>query len=153
MTTTPTDARVPARGTPSASRATIRLHRAPAAVLPIGACGPVDDLGRLVHADDPAAQLALALARVEAIVTAAGLAPTDLAQLRVMATDLPAVLGVLDTLTERLAELGADPALSVIGVTALPLPGMLVALDGLAIGTPAPAGATQARISERDRDS
>ena len=36
----------------------------------ITATGPLDDGGRLVHADDPAAQLALALARVEAAVAA-----------------------------------------------------------------------------------
>lgn len=113
-----------------------RLHLAPAAILPIGTQGPVDDRGRLVHADDPAAQLALALAGVEAVVAAAGLAPADLAQLRVSATDLPAVLAVIDTLTDRLAEVGAAPAVTVVGVTGLPVPGMLVALDGLAIGTP-----------------
>ncbi|GGB89949.1 endoribonuclease L-PSP [Knoellia flava TL1] len=113
-----------------------RVHVAPTTVLPLGAHGPLDDRGRLVHAEDPAAQLALALAGVEATVTAAGLHPHDLAQLRVSATDLPAVLSVLDTLTDRLAEVGATPALSVVGVTALPVDGMLIALDGLALGTP-----------------
>ncbi|CAN7251508.1 Rid family hydrolase [Knoellia sp. LjRoot47] len=113
-----------------------RVHVAPTAILPLGAHGPLDDRGRLVHAEDPAAQLALALAGVEATVIAAGLHPRDLAQLRVSATDLPAVLSVLDTLTDRLAEVGATPALSVVGVTALPVHGMLVALDGLALGTP-----------------
>ena len=113
-----------------------RLHLSPAAVLPLGAHGPLDERGRLVHAEDPAAQLALALAGVEATVTAAGLHPRDLAQLRVSATDLPALLSVLDTLTDRLAEVGAHPALSVVGVAALPVDGMLVALDGLALGPP-----------------
>lgn len=113
-----------------------RLHLAPAAILPIGAQGPLDHRGRLMHADDPAAQLALALAGVEAVVTDAGLAPADLAQLRVSATDLAAVLAVLDTLTDRLAEVGATPAVTVVGVAELPVPGMLVALDGLALGTP-----------------
>ena len=120
----------------TSTTSTGRLHVAPAAILPIGAQGPLDDRGRLVHADDPAAQLALALAGVEAVVTAAGLTPADLAQLRVSATDLGAVLAVLDTLTDRLAEVGAAPALSVVGVAALPVPGMLVVLDGLAIGAP-----------------
>ena len=46
------------------------------------------------------------------------------------------VLDVLDVLTERLDEVGASPALSVVGVAALPVDGMLVALDGLALGTP-----------------
>ena len=113
--------------------ATLLEH--PVAILPLGAHGPFDEQGRLVHAEDPAAQLALALACVEASVRRAGLSPGDLAQLRVSATDLPAVLAVLDTLTDRLAEVGATPALSVVGVTALPVEGALVALDGLAIAT------------------
>ncbi|KGN41674.1 Rid family hydrolase [Knoellia aerolata] len=113
-----------------------RLHRAPEAILPIGAHGSLDDRGQLVHAEDPAAQLALALALVEATVVGAGLQPADLAQLRVSATDLAAVLDVLDVLTDRLDEVGATPALSVVGVCALPVDGMLVALDGLALGTP-----------------
>lgn len=111
-------------------------------LLPLGAHGPLDDRGRLVHAEDPAAQLALALAGIEATVLAAGLRPQDLAQLRVSATDLPAVLSVLDTLTDRLTEVGAAPALSVVGVTALPVDGMLVALDGLALGKPSGSTST-----------
>ncbi|WP_404386324.1 hypothetical protein LL946_07425 [Knoellia locipacati] len=115
---------------------TATLHENPVAILPLGSHGPFDDQGRLVHAEDPAAQLALALAGIEASVTAAGLSPADLAQLRVSATDLPAVLAVIDTLTDRLTEVGATPALSVIGVAALPVEGALVDLDGLALGTP-----------------
>ena len=113
-----------------------RLHPSPESILVIGAHGPLDEQGQLVHAEDPAAQLALALALVEATLAGAGLVPADLAQLRVSATDLPAVLDVIDVLTDRFAEVGATPALSVVGVSALPVEGMLVALDGLALGTP-----------------
>lgn len=125
-----------------------RLHPSPESILVIGAHGSLDERGELVHAEDPAAQLALALALVEATLAGAGLVPADLAQLRVSATDLPAVLDVIDVLTDRFAEVGAAPALSVVGVSALPVEGMLVALDGLALGTgrrstrvtPEPAG-------------
>lgn len=144
--TTPTDALVAGTGTPAPAAGA--LHRLPAALLPIGACCPLDGLGRLVHADDPAAQLALALAGVEATVAAAGLSPADLAQLRVSATDLPALLAVLDTLTDRLDEVGAHPALSVVGVNALPVAGMLVALDGLAIGAPEPPPRISGRLDD-----
>ncbi|MFW5473118.1 Rid family hydrolase [Knoellia sp. CPCC 206450] len=121
---------------PTAGVGAGRVHVSPAVFLPLGAHGPLDERGRLVHAEDPAAQLALALAELEATVIAAGLQPHQVVQLRVSATDLPAVLSVLDTLTDRLAEVGATPALSVVGVSALPVDGMLVALDGLALGTP-----------------
>ena len=69
-----------------------RLHPSPEAMLTIGAHGPLDDRGQLVHAEDPAAQLALALAGVEATLAGVGFVPADLAQLRVSATDLAAVL-------------------------------------------------------------
>ena len=60
-----------------------RLVTSPTAVLTIAAQGPLDDQGRLVHDDDPAAQLALALANVAAVLDAAGMAWRDVVQLRV----------------------------------------------------------------------
>ena len=63
--------------------------------------GPLDALGRLVHADDPAAQLALALANLEDALTDAGLVPAELVEVTVHATDVEAVLAVHDTLTLR----------------------------------------------------
>ncbi|MDN4171434.1 PIG-L family deacetylase [Nocardioides sp. SOB77] len=90
---------------------------------------PVDDAGRLLHAEDPAAQLALALARLEDDLDRAGRDPADLASLTVRTTDPAAAEGVLDVLAERLAATGAAPYVAVRAVPALDLRGMLVALD------------------------
>ena len=95
----------------------------------IAATGPLDATGRLVHADDPAAQLALALARVEAVLADHGRSATDLHALRVLTTDRAAAEPVLDVLTDRLADLGADPAVTVDDVPALAVPGMVVAIE------------------------
>jgi enamine deaminase RidA (YjgF/YER057c/UK114 family) len=110
-----------------------QLRAAPRAVLTVAAQGPLDSLGRLVHEDDPASQLALALANVEAVLAAAGLGPVDLAQLRVYTTDMDATLGVWDTLTERFAEVGASPPTTLVGVCELPVPGMTVSIEAVAI--------------------
>jgi enamine deaminase RidA (YjgF/YER057c/UK114 family) len=110
-----------------------QLRTAPQAVLTVAAQGPLDSRGRLVHEDDPASQLALALANVEAVLAAAGLEPADLAQLRVYTTDMAATLGVWDTLTERFAEVGASPPTTLVGVCELPVPGMTVSLEAVAI--------------------
>ena len=110
-----------------------QLRPAPRMVLTVAAQGPLDSLGRLVHEDDPAAQLALALANLEAVLAAAGMAPGDLAQLRVHTTDMDATLAVWDTLVERFAEVGASPPTTLVGVAALPVPGMTVSIEAVAI--------------------
>ena len=95
----------------------------------IPATGPVDDLGLLVHEDDAAAQLALAMAHLEAAVRVADHDLTDLAAIRVVTVDRAATDGVLDVLSERLADLGLAPAVDVIDIDRLPLPGMLLTLE------------------------
>ena len=100
--------------------------------------GPVDHLGRLLHAEDPAAQLALALSNLEDVVAAAGMAPADLTHVTVRTTDVPAVAACLDILTERFVEVGAAPGTDLVPVARLPLPGQLVALSGRVTTDPPP---------------
>ena len=89
---------------------------------------PVDDLGRLLHEEDYPAQLALALARLEATLARAGRSPRDLAELRVSTTDGRAFSAARDVLEERLEAVHAHPVTTVVEVTELPPPGTLVAL-------------------------
>jgi enamine deaminase RidA (YjgF/YER057c/UK114 family) len=95
----------------------------------IPATGSVDDAGRLIHEDDPAAQLALSLSRVEAALAGAGHAMSEVATIRVLTTDRPALEQVFDVLTERLDAIGANPATSILDVPLLPVVGMVVALE------------------------
>lgn len=90
---------------------------------------PLDGLGRLVHEDDPAAQMALATARLELALAEAGRRPADLTGLRVMTTDPETVTAVLDVLTERLDVVYAAPLVEVVTVTRLAVPGQLLALE------------------------
>jgi len=100
--------------------------------------GPLDDRGRLLHEDDLAAQLALAEVRLEEALGRSGLSPADLVRLTVRTTDVAAVRGALDVLTERLDAVGAGPVLTVDAVGRLPVAGMLVALDAVADPNPRP---------------
>ena len=90
---------------------------------------PLDDLGRLVHEDDPAAQLALATARLEAALADAGHRPPALTELRVVTTDPDVLAEVLDVLTERLEATDAAPTVEVVAVARLAVPGQLVTLE------------------------
>jgi enamine deaminase RidA (YjgF/YER057c/UK114 family) len=90
---------------------------------------PLDGLGRLVHEDDPAAQMALATAQLELALAEAGRRPADLTGLRVMTTDPEIVTAVLDVLTERLDVVYAAPLVEVVTVTRLAVPGQLLALE------------------------
>lgn len=92
--------------------------------------GPLDEQGRLVHEDDVAAQLALAVSRLEASLVASGRTLADLAELRVSTTDPAAIEGVYDVLTERLEATAATPDVRVDPTDALAVPGMLVTLTG-----------------------
>ena len=113
---------------------------------PIPPQASLDEAGRLLHEDDPAAQLALGLAGVEACLANLGLGPDDLTSLRVTTVDHDRVGPVLDVLAERLTQTGARPLLTVHQVERLSPPGLLVLLDGTArLPHPVPAipGPTQ----------
>ena len=106
-----------------------QLRPAPAQLLTVSGQGPVDDAGALLHEDDPAAQLALAVENVETVLAAAGMDLSDVLRLTIYATDVDAVLAHYDVLAERLARVGATPPMTLVGVARLALPGMLVELE------------------------
>jgi enamine deaminase RidA (YjgF/YER057c/UK114 family) len=109
-----------------------QLRPAPARLLTVAAQGPVDETGALLHEGDPAAQLALALANVETVLAASGMDLSDVLRLTVHAVDVDAVLAAYDVLVERLARVGATPPLTLVGVSRLALPGMVVQLEATA---------------------
>ncbi len=102
-------------------------------ILTIAGQGPIDADGGLLHEGDVAAQLALTLANVAAVLAEAGMTMTDVAMLRIHTTDIGATLAVWDTVVEHLGSLGATPPSTLVEVTRLAVPGMVVEIDGLAI--------------------
>lgn len=112
-----------------------QLRARPGAVLTIGGQRPVDAEGRLLHEGDTAAQLALALANLSAVVRDAGMALSDLAQLRIHTTAMFRLVEVQDLLTDYLADAGATPPLTLVEVRRLALDGMDLEIEALAIAT------------------
>lgn len=95
--------------------------------------GPLGSDGRLLHEDDDAAQLALALANVEAQLAAMRLGPDDLAELHVRTTDRARFDTVRDVLTERLGATSSTPLMTVSEVDGFVVHGMTVSLDAVAM--------------------
>ncbi len=99
----------------------------------VSAMVPLDSAGRLVGAGDLGAQTHQVMANLASVVRTANGVPGDVVRLTIYLTDLtpaavatvrPIVLGALDPAT--------PPALTIVGVAALPEPGMRVMIDAVA---------------------
>ena len=110
-----------------------QLRPYPAHFLTIAGQGSFDADGMLLHEGDVTAQLALAVANLEAVLAGADMTLTDVAQLTVYAVDMAAVHAAHAALFQPLAAAGATPPITLVGVTALAAPGMAVALDAIAV--------------------
>ncbi|WP_053738167.1 RidA family protein [Nocardia sp. NRRL S-836] len=89
--------------------------------------------GKPEHAGDMAAQLALSLDNLDAVLGTAGMSPANLVRLTVYTTDVDELFAHYGVLAGRLAAAGVVPATTVLGVTRLALPELLVELEGIAV--------------------
>ncbi|MFG1699803.1 RidA family protein [Nonomuraea sp. NPDC049309] len=89
--------------------------------------------GKPQHAGDMAAQLALSLDNLEAVLAEGGMSLADLVRLNVYTTDVDRLFEHYDVLAARLGAAGVAPATTMLGVTRLALPGLLVELEGTAV--------------------
>lgn len=89
--------------------------------------------GQPEHEGDLAAQLALAVDNLEAVLTAADMSLANLVRLNVHSTDIDALLPHYGILAGRLGASGIAPTTTMLGVTRLAVPGQMVELEGTAI--------------------
>ncbi len=89
--------------------------------------------GRPEHEGDMAAQLALAVDNLEAVLAEAGMSLSDLVRLNVYTTDVDALFPHYGVLAGRLGAAGVAPTTTMLGVTRLAIPGQLVELEGTAV--------------------
>ncbi len=89
--------------------------------------------GKPQHDGDMAAQLALSIDNVEAVLGAADMALPDLVRLNVYTTDADLLLQHYGVLAARLGAAGVAPATTMLEVTRLAVPGQLVELEGTAV--------------------
>ena len=89
--------------------------------------------GKPQHPDDMAAQLALSLDNVEAVLGEAGLSLANLVRLNVYTTDVDRLFAHYGVLAARLGAAGVAPVTTMLGVTRLAIPGQMVELEGTAV--------------------
>lgn len=89
--------------------------------------------GRPEHDGDLAAQLALSVDNLEAVLTAAGMSLANLVRLNVYTTDVDALLPHYGELAGRLGAAGVSLTTTMLGVSRLAIPGQLVELEGTAV--------------------
>ncbi|MCO1577227.1 RidA family protein [Crossiella sp. SN42] len=89
--------------------------------------------GQAQHAGDLAAQLALTLDNLEAVLAEAGMSLANLVRLNVYTTDVDQLFPHYGVLAARLAAAGVAPATTMLGVNRLAIPGLMVELEGTAV--------------------
>ena len=89
--------------------------------------------GKPEHADDMAAQLALSLDNLEAVLAEAGMSLTNLVRLNVYTTDVDLLFQHYGVLAARLGAAGVAPPTTMLGVTRLAISSLMVELEGTAV--------------------
>ncbi|MFF5798894.1 RidA family protein [Streptomyces albogriseolus] len=89
--------------------------------------------GQPEHDGDMAAQLALGVDNVEAVLAEAGMSLANLVRLNVYTTDVDLLFQHYGVLAGRLGAAGVAPATTMLGVTRLAVPGQMVELEGTAV--------------------
>ncbi|MET9224287.1 RidA family protein [Lentzea sp. NPDC003310] len=89
--------------------------------------------GKPEHAGDMAAQLALSLDNLEAVLAGAGMTLANLVRLNVYATDVDLLFQHYGVFAGRLGEARVAPPTTMLGVSRLALPELMVELEGTAV--------------------
>jgi enamine deaminase RidA (YjgF/YER057c/UK114 family) len=92
----------------------------------------VDADGNPLHAGDMRAQLTQALDNLETVLGAAGLSLGDVVRLNIYTTDVDRLLESMDVAAPRLATAGSRFASTLLGVTRLAFPDLLVEIEATA---------------------
>ncbi|MEV0384766.1 RidA family protein [Nonomuraea sp. NPDC050643] len=89
--------------------------------------------GKPQHSDDMAAQLALSLDNLEAVLGEAGMSLANLVRLNVYTTDVDRLFEHYGVLASRLGAARVAPSTTMLGVTRLAIPDLMVELEGTAV--------------------
>jgi enamine deaminase RidA (YjgF/YER057c/UK114 family) len=89
--------------------------------------------GKPEHPDDMPAQLTLSLDNLEAVLTEAGMSLADVVRLNVYTTDVDRLFEHYGVLASRLGAAQVAPATTMLGVTRLAIPTLLVELEATAV--------------------
>jgi enamine deaminase RidA (YjgF/YER057c/UK114 family) len=93
----------------------------------------VDENGAPLHPGDMAAQLTTALDNVEAVLRAAGMELADVVRMNIYTTDVDAFFASYGSVLERTAGAGIRPPGTLLGVSRLAYPELMVELEATAV--------------------
>ncbi|MER7665916.1 MULTISPECIES: RidA family protein [unclassified Streptomyces] len=93
----------------------------------------MSDDGKPQHDGDMAAQLALSLDNLEAVLGEAGMSLSNLVRLNVYTTDVDLLFQHYGELAGRLGGAQVAPATTMLGVARLAIPTLMVELEGTAV--------------------
>src|SRR5687768_2920565 len=93
----------------------------------------VDADGTPVHAGDMRAQCAQAIDNLETVLRDAGFTLADVVRLNYYTTDVDAFFEAADVLGERLGAKGCRPASTLLGVTRLAFPELMIEMEAIAM--------------------
>ena len=93
----------------------------------------VDPDGNPIHEGDMVAQVGQALDNLETVLRESGCGLSDVARLNYYTTDVEAFFGAMEVLVPRLNEAGCRPTSTLLEVSRLALPPLLVELEATAV--------------------
>ncbi len=93
----------------------------------------MDADGNPIHEGDMRAQLSQALDNLEAVLRESDAGLSDVVRLNSYTTDVEAFFEAYDVVVARLNEVGSRPAATILGVSRLALPPLLVELEATAV--------------------
>ncbi len=100
----------------------------------------MDADGNPLHEGDMRAQLDQALDNLEAVLRDGGCRLADVVRLNYYTTDVDGFFSAQDVLAARMLEAGCRPAMTLLGVSRLALPPLLVEIEATAVVNDASAG-------------
>ena len=92
----------------------------------------VDATGAPQHSGDMRGQIGLALDNLAAVLAAAGMGLANVVRLTVYTTDVDLALQHFDLLGQRMGRVGAAPPMTLLGVTRLALPSLMIEFEATA---------------------
>lgn len=94
----------------------------------------VDAEGTPQHAGDMRNQITLALDNLEAVLGAANMGLANITRLSIFTTDVDAAMKHFDVLGARFRPVGAAPPMTLLGVSRLAMPELLIEFEATAAG-------------------
>ncbi len=94
----------------------------------------VDSEGIPQHPDDMRKQMTLALSNLETLLKSADMNLANIIRLNIYSTDIDETLKHFDVLGSQLAPLSATPPMTLLGVTRLAMPELMIEIEATAAG-------------------